>query len=641
MSAVFNALDQTPKQQGENNTVEYGWSPDIQEKIVQLSFQLVRTTDVNTKQNLMKQYASILSTVFTVDDSHEKEKYQCGLVAYKLLAQTRDIIDGKGEYDLAYYMVMELAKCDSTSVQTLAIEALKLFILPTEQTQHPYGSWKDIKYFLNFWKEQKMPLNHPIVHSCVQWVNKQLKEDLESQNPSLCGRWVGRESSRKFGWQTSAFAKAYYSEWMSTVKKGDKKQYEKAKNKCLTHFRQDVLVPLNAKLKTPQVKQCGKEWSQINLEKDVTSVTMRKQRRAFQNVTKKGDVRSQDPDRVQCGKNFENLIERAKKGEATVKGKRVGVMELVKDMVGLVGSGYRTYGQAPNSLEVDTLNLQWKDNGTQTGSLGNMVAMVDTSGSMGSQDAIYAALALGIRIAEKSKLGKRVMTFSARPDWVNLEKLENLSDMVKELYGRGGWGMNTNFQAALNLMLDACVANKVPASEVEKLILVILSDMQMDQGDRPNDTMYENMKKTFAAAGMRAVGEPYSVPHILFWNCRSTTGFPTLSEQPNASMMSGFSPALLNVFADKGIDALKEYTPWGMLKTSLDKERYQPMVDAFDAYWDCRSQHVQEKYTPLLEDYDLLFDMEEKPKSNPERKFKKRDVNVNIPKAMSLCHGYE
>jgi hypothetical protein len=614
MSAVFNALDQTPKQRGENNTVEYGWSLDIQEKIVQLSFQLVRTTDVNTKQNLMKEYAAILNTIFTVDNTHEKEKYQYGLVAYKLLAQTRDIIDGKGEYDLAYYMVMELAKCDSTSEQKLAAEALKLFVLPTEKTQHPYGSWKDIKYFLNFWKEQKMPLNHPIVNNCVRLVTEQLRKDMELLNPSLCARWIPRESSRKFGWQTSAYAKIYYSEWMSTVKKGDKKHYDKAKNKCLTHFRQDVLVPLNAKLKTPQVKQCGKEWSQINLEKDVTSVTMRKQRRAFQNVTKKGEVRSQDPDRVKCGKNFENLIERAKKGEATVKGKRVGVMELVKDMIALVGSSYRR--QEPNNLEVDTLNLQWKDNGTQTCSLGNMVAMVDTSGSMSSQDAIYAALALGIRIAEKSKLGKRVMTFSASPDWVNLEKHENLSDMVAELYGRGGWGMNTNFEAALTLMLDACVANKVAASEVEKLILVILSDMQMDQGDHPNDTMYENMKKTFAEAGMRAVGEPYSVPHILFWNCRSTTGFPTLSEQPNASMMSGFSPALLNVFADKGMEALKESTPWGLLQTSLNKERYQPMVDAFDRYWDRRSKHVQEKYTPLLEDYDLLFDMEENPKKS-------------------------
>jgi hypothetical protein len=58
---------------------------------------------------------------------------------------------------------------------------------------------------------------------------------------------------------------------------------------------------------------------------------------------------------------------------------------------------------------------------------------------------------------------------------------------------------------------------------------------------------------------------PLKPPHIVFWNLRKTTGFPCLSTDENVSMMSGFSPALLNVFCQKGINGLKNYTPWNTL----------------------------------------------------------------------------
>jgi hypothetical protein len=76
-------------------------------------------------------------------------------------------------------------------------------------------------------------------------------------------------------------------------------------------------------------------------------------------------------------------------------------------------------------------------------------------------------------------------------------------------------------------------------------------------------------------------GRAYKPPHILFWNLRSTSGFPSLSNQPNASMMSGFSPSLLNLFCEQGIDALQSCTPWSLLEKSLENERYKIMSDKF------------------------------------------------------------
>ena len=47
MAALVNALDNyNPSQIGENGHVEYGWSNSTQEQILQLSFQLNRTTNI-------------------------------------------------------------------------------------------------------------------------------------------------------------------------------------------------------------------------------------------------------------------------------------------------------------------------------------------------------------------------------------------------------------------------------------------------------------------------------------------------------------------------------------------------------------------------------------------------------------------
>jgi hypothetical protein len=138
--------------------------------------------------------------------------------------------------------------------------------------------------------------------------------------------------------------------------------------------------------------------------------------------------------------------------------------------------------------------------------------------------------------------------------------------------------MNTNFHAALDMILDAIIQNKMSPDDVQDMVLVILSDMQMDAGDKCNkDVLYNTMEKKYSDAGIRVYGAPYKPPHILFWNLRSTSGFPSLANQRNSSMMSGFSPALLNLFCDQGLTALESCTPWSLLNKSLENERYKIM----------------------------------------------------------------
>jgi hypothetical protein len=329
-----------------------------------------------------------------------------------------------------------------------------------------------------------------------------------------------------------------------------------------------LISSLNKKLDTVQIKQCGLNWSDIEPSKQ-TSITMHKQKKAFLNVKKNGEQRYELDDRIACANKFKEFAQKAVKGEVEVKGKRIGLNDFTKEALELIQRGQQT------SAEANILNAQWLDNSKQTGALGKMIAMVDVSGSM-SGDPMNAAIALGIRVAEKSMLGKRIMTFSATPSWVNLTGQDTFVEMV-DTVRRADWGMNTNFAAALKMILDAIVSQKLKPEDVEDMVLAIFSDMQMDQADSNSTSLMASIEAQYAEAGQRLWGKPFKAPHILFWNLRSTSGFPSLSTQKNASMMSGFSPALLNLFCEEGLEALQSCTPWSLFIKSLDNERYKPL----------------------------------------------------------------
>jgi hypothetical protein len=385
-----------------------------------------------------------------------------------------------------------------------------------------------------------------------------------STSISLVAKWVPREKS-SFSWLYEQLAVNYFSEYIETVTNNE--NCRKAILKCKTDYRK-VISKLNKHIDTLQIKQCANTWSDIDFN-NVTSISLFKQKKAFLNIKSNGIVRCPDnKDRISCAEHFNEHIKKAVEGKTEMKGKRISMPDFTKAAL----------EKCSSQSEKDLLNSQWRDNSIQTGALDNMIAMVDVSGSM-EGDPINAAIALGIRIAEKSTLGKRVLTFSSCPEWFNLEAYPDFVSQVNALK-YAGWGMNTNFQKALDMILDAIIENKMPPEDVENMVLVILSDMQIDKGDASADEdMYRFMTKKYENAGIRVHGKPYKPPHILFWNLRSTSGFPTLSNQVNTSMMSGFSPSLLNLFCQQGLEGLKICTPWSILEKSLSNTRYKIMSD--------------------------------------------------------------
>lgn len=583
MAALVSTLDNyNPQQIGENGHVEYGWSNNLQEKIVQFSFQVTRTDDegLSILRQVLTEMLTTLKHQLANGCLPEKQVAKGYLtILYKMIGQTRDIVDGKGECTLAYMMLHTWYQF----FPELALFALKCLVDLGDKSVHQYGSWKDLKYFCAYCKKQGEYVDFPMIQEAIRITNEQLRKDAVSvsQDMTLAAKWVPREKS-SFGWLYQELATDYFKEYMATA--DSEQRSVKAVLKCKTEYRK-LISSLNKKLDTLQIKQCANTWSEIDFNK-VTSVSLGKQKKAFLNVNKKNDSRYPDrEDRSHCAINFNVYVQNSVKDGVEMKGKRVGMADFTKQARDLYRQG--------SQVEKDLLNSQWRDNSKLTGELESMIAMVDLSGSM-SGDPMDVAIALGIRIAEKSKLGKRVMTFTLNPRWVNLEPYPDFVSSVQALEA-GDVGYNTDFHKALNLILDTIVENKMAPEDVENMTLVLLSDMQIDEaeprdmynsvtnGVQKREALYETIKEKYAVAGMRVHGKPYKPPHMLFWNLRNTTGFPCLSNEKNVSMMSGFSPALLNLFCEKGMESLQSCTPWSILTQSLENDRYKILGDYLES----------------------------------------------------------
>jgi hypothetical protein len=229
MTAIVSALDMKNSiQYGENNHIEYGWSEVQQEQICQLYFQLVRTK--NTKQ--LNKLKSVYKKLY------EEGNKDIKILMLKILANTRDIDEGKGEYALSIELLDVLFDLD----ERVGKDMLKRFI-GFKSDEKPFGSWKDLKYFINIRKEKPV--------KCFDLYVEQMKLDEETGNNSLVWKWSPREKSRKFGWIFEEIAKCYFAEY------GKYNWNSKGINKAKTQLRKKISVK-NRSLDTTQIKQCEK-----------------------------------------------------------------------------------------------------------------------------------------------------------------------------------------------------------------------------------------------------------------------------------------------------------------------------------------------------------------------------------------------
>jgi hypothetical protein len=552
---------------GENGHVQYDWTStetSFNEELTKLFFQLVRSGSSENEKKIRESFRKLLVSakkVYEITGSVTNiEKL------YVLIGNTRDIVSGKGEYKLGYILLDELSKEYPDLTERMATRFVEY------DGKHPLGSWKDIKYYASYVREQNeltKDYSKGMQFRLADMFAEQLKRDLDAmkeQKPiSLAAKWLPSEKTKE-SWLFKLVAERYNG-MIPLSLDGRRKMYKDLRK---------VKSTLNKYLDTTQVKMCGKEWSSIDFN-NVTSVTMTKQRNSFMNVKKNGVVRYPEmKDRVECSEKFTKHIDDVKKnvGGKRVNGIRTSIYDLVK------GALY-----AKSDLERDVINAQWKEykKNNKSEDLGYMIPMADTSGSMEADKCLplYNSIGLAIRCSEmaQGEFMNKVLTFSENPEWVDLTDYGD--DFVCKVVKlkKSIWGLNTNFYAAMEKILECAAKSNMTPAQVEKLHLCVFSDMQIDEASLDirgkRSVMFDTISKMCLVKGMECgYKSGFNVPHIVFWNLRSTSGFPVATTDSNVTMVSGYSSTLLNLFVNKGVDELKKSKPEEMLLELLENERY-------------------------------------------------------------------
>jgi hypothetical protein len=234
--------------------------------------------------------------------------------------------------------------------------------------------------------------------------------------------------------------------------------------------------------------------------------------------------------------------------------------------------------------------------------------MCDFSGSMQSSGPngdlpYWVSMALGLLISEVTtkEFEDVFLTFDSTPTFHHLPK-GDIFTRVASIHRSLGQGMSTDFQKAMDLVLQRCKAMRVrPGQEPENLI--VLTDMNWDAawgshqsssytGNRYRhvvktdtwQTHVEMIRESFKRAGedMWGAGQGLKMPRIVIWNIAATsTDFHAKADTEGVVMLSGWSPSLFKVLQKDGVII---QTPYAALRCQLDDERYDPVRARVEAW---------------------------------------------------------
>ena len=157
------------------------------------------------------------------------------------------------------------------------------------------------------------------------------------------------------------------------------------------------------------------------------------------------------------------------------------------------------------------------------------------------------------------------MTYSEHPELLEI-KGDSLLDRINGVMDCD-WDMNTDLEAAFQLVLDSAVQANLKQEDMPKSI-VIISDMEFDACTEPLDALlYEDMKQRFTQQG-------YEIPNLVFWNVSSRQNvFHAEKDSANVQMASGSSPSVF-----KSLIANTELTPYQFMLSVLNAPRYMPIT---------------------------------------------------------------
>lgn len=529
--------------------------------LVRLYYSMVRPAANNSIEalDLLTDFRKLVRELFYHTGSPDWDRG--GILA--LILHTRDIACGKGEYALFYLLMGELFLCtlDEESKTSAELDQVMFRIMKSmvqsppgsKSGTRPYGSWKDFRETLSHFRDivgEETLVNTLFFKDCVAFIVEQLCKD-QSQiaegntRISLLAKWAPRENSKRNGWQVRYLALHLAKE----------QGLELVGKSHLANYRITV-SNLNRQLKTVQIAQCAGRWKDIDFRRDVTARTFQKQRNAFQYPSwDNADTSEKSPqheDRMECRRQYLEFLRDCARGEVPTRNAGLSPRSLVRDAIAVTENS--ELGEREAALAASAVDLQWwqGEDDTQV-THGQVVPIIDTSCSMSmeSDDPLCAAIGIGVRMAETSALGRRLITFGSAPTWVTLDDEDTLTSAVKKIRTVSSQGGTSDLLSALELVAHACTSAELTPDEVKSLCIVILSDASDGTHGGPA-VLHERTCDLFRDAGLRSChNEPYDTPHIVYWGLRTKQPLPCAVSKKGVSLVSGYHiPTALHLEAN-------------------------------------------------------------------------------------------
>ena len=430
----------------------------------------------------------------------------------KILFFTRDTRGrGKGEKKLFYDGMAWLMK------KSLLVTEENIIDIPF------YGYFKDWLVCFS---------DTPLEGTMLDMLAAQLSEDWETietrgKQLSLAWKWTPSENS--------SFDKKYkLVNKLCTRMHISKKEYRN---------RATVARKL---LNVVEQLMCGRMWEDICFEK-VSSVAMNRYKKSFSK---------------HCTERWSKYIERVQKGET-----KMNVSQLMpNDITSQYSFEYYTESITPQKdVEAQWTaymthiqkEVVWKE---------NVLVVLDVSASMFGGESgtpIQVGMALTLIASElcQGPMKNKFMPFSKTAQFVKICG-DSLAEKLCSIIATAEVA-NTNFQAVFDCILNAYEMWSVP-TEHEITKLLVITDGQWDMmTDHSSVTHFEAAVSKYEKAGRR-------FPQILFWNVAARTlDFPTVADQPNTALMSGYSADMMKLIVDG-----EDVSPIGMLLKAIQDPRY-------------------------------------------------------------------
>ena len=422
---------------------------------------------------------------------------------------------------------------------------------------------------------------------------EELYEFKKDKNISLAAKWIPRENKNNNKIRELIIDKLYSMPGNETLEKTNVKLFKQRTNFSSMRFRTIITVfsqcigvgEQNMCTQPEKMGEIQRTWSDINF-KNSPACFSTKYRKAFLNekLSKKltseevaTGNRSKDPDRIQCRKNIlESIInganqDIAKLSEIIMKhlanlsnlttGERILISKQWTDLVEKIKQDII---EANSDITRDGNFIDPQD----------VIPIVDTSGSMESNNVLSKSIGLGLLATAISNLPGCMISFSEEPTVYKIDLKQDIFEQFKTVL-KSSRGLSTNIDKTTGVLLS--LMEKSNTTKIYTVLIltdgefdspIVKFDFDYNSINTKNSDFFQNvylgrMEKAFQEKG-------YNLPRIIFWNLVGTSSNYYATESiKGVQTLTGFSQTQMKqVFTGELDTIIDEET--GLMRVNVD-----------------------------------------------------------------------